>query len=116
MPRAVFIPPLTSEKAALMRASWPRPAILGMTRAARMPMMVTTSRISTSVKPWRLFVFLQVIFEYLESVNVLTHREHWQQHADENDADECGDNKEHERFGKGHCCFEVAVQIQFSHV
>jgi len=34
-----------------MRASSVRPIILGITRAANMPMMTTTTMISTKVKP-----------------------------------------------------------------
>src|ERR1700761_9479048 len=96
------MPPLMSAPAAVSRACSLLPAILGITSAARMPMMATTSMISTSVNPrlsaWRSLVFGTLLFLVSIFINnflfdVLAHRKHRQQHADEDEADESGDEE-----------------------
>src|SRR5690242_1274059 len=94
--------------AAVARACSLRPTIFGITSAARMPMMVTTSSISTSVNARRSCFFrrgVALIFVFIKcsgSFDVVLEREDRQQHRDENDTDESRDEKQHQRFREGH--------------
>src|ERR1035437_2199677 len=56
--------------------------------------------ISIFIKVWSLF-------------DVILQRENGEQHADENDADEAGDEKQHQRFGERHGGFQIPVQVKF---
>src|SRR5688500_2099525 len=49
----------------------------------------------------------------LFSFDVILKREDWDDHADENCADEPGDKEKHERFRHGDGRFELSIQIAF---
>src|ERR1044072_3688002 len=103
--------------AAVMRAFSPVPEIFGITSAARIPMMVTTSSISTSVNALReLILRVFEVFIGFESLDVLSHGKHRQQHADENGADEASNEEQHQRLCKRNGRFQMPVQTHFSHV
>src|SRR5437762_209860 len=119
---AVLMPPLMSAVAAVMRALLLVLVSFGTTSAARMPMIMTTSSISTSVNPRFSFavgIMAELVLIFIIEIclmDVLTHRQHRQQHTDEDDSDETGNQKEHQWFGEGDGGFEMPIQIHLGHI
>src|SRR5208282_2838101 len=107
--------------AAVTRPRWDTPENFGRTMAAKVPRMTSTSSNSTKVnarcsRRTRVNVREMFFIMVWGLFDVLLQGEDWQQHPDEDGADESRDEKQHQRFREGNRGFQLPVEIALGHV